>query len=376
MARIVFVGDPNQALYHFRGADSEAFAKIGRMVERTHNLTRHILPKSYRCCHRGVQYARKWVPDFEGHRKELGTVATLSFGEALERVNNEGHDIALPDGINGAMRELKNCTFAFLCRVNVPLVVTAYQLIAQGKRVCILGRGQIGQPLQRLIQDLCCINWKNDNNYEITDATNYTVRISDEKDANGKIVTQGFLSRLADYVRVQSAKLQLENLEAKLEQLQQNAECLEVICTRVKNDSVISALKEIDNLFSDKPASGVIVLSTIHRAKGLQWNVTFMLRPDLLPFPKAVTPEDIETERCCCYVGWSRHMDRAYAVATWPFGNSSRGDLAFETPEEYLGNPDEYMEPVYVQAIKAREELVAQAEKLPEPKFIDDGEPF
>ena len=64
-----------------------------------------------------------------------------------------------------------------------------------------------------------------------------------------------------------------------------------------------------------------------------------MLRPDLLPHPLAKTPEDIETERCCCYVGWSRHMDRAYAVEDWPFDNKCR-DLIFERPEEYLGYPD------------------------------------
>ena len=40
-ARTIFVGDPNQALYHFRGADALAFEKIGAMLEKSRPLTRH-----------------------------------------------------------------------------------------------------------------------------------------------------------------------------------------------------------------------------------------------------------------------------------------------------------------------------------------------
>lgn len=358
-ARVIFVGDPNQALYHFRGADCHAFERIAEMLEgNCRNLTRHNLPKSYRSAKRIIKRAQKWVPELQGHREEWGTVDSVSFGKAMERVNNDCRDIALPDGIDGATRELKECNFAFLCRTNLPLIVTAYQLIAQGKRVAIVGRSQIGAPLKRIINDLCGTDPHHPD---------YTDQISDIRNENGIVVMGGFLTRLFLHYTTQVAKLESEGYEKKLEKLQQDVECLEIIATRVSDDRVSSMLKEIDHLFSDDPEPGVIQLSTIHRAKGLEWNVVFILRPDLLPHPSATTEEELQQEENACYVGATRAKDRLHYVEDWPFGGQSK-DLAFEQPEEVMDYPEQ---PV------AEPQPVVQTSLLFEKEsFVDDGEPF
>lgn len=342
--RCIVVGDEKQSLYGFRGADCNAFERIAEMLQSNGRpFSRCELPLNYRCDDMIIQHARQWVPGLKGHSKARGTVDELSFGEAMERANNDGTDIALPDGVDSAPRSLpvdpsKPVSFAFLCRINVPLVVTAYQLIAQGKRVCIIGRSQIGAPLKKLIVDLC--GEKDDDNY--------TNRITDRIGEDGRVIEEGLMSRLVNYYDVQSRKLQNEKYESKLEQLQQNVECIEIIATRVKDDKVTSVLTEIDNLFKDDPDPGVISLSTIHRAKGLEWDVVFILRPDLLPHPAAQPNADgswsdeQQQEENAQYVAATRPRNRLYYISNWPFGRQGN-NLPYERPvseyeKDVLGN--------------------------------------
>lgn len=372
-ANIAFVGDPNQALYHFRGADADAFDNIGKSLKQSGDLIGKVLPQSYRSCQRIVQHARRWVPDFEGFRPERGTVESIAFGQMLSRLNNNRHDIALPDGVDGRMRELNDCSFGVLCRTNLPLFVAAYACLGQGLKVQLIGRAQIGEPLKRIIWQIC--------GEKDTDE-NYTNSIADVLGKNGAVKEEGLLSRLAYYFQQQSRKFNSEGFEKKLEKLQQDVECIQVVASRVSDDKVSSVIAEIDSLVSDEPDPSAIQFSTVHRAKGLEWNVVFILRPDLLPHPSATTPQDIHTERCCCYVAWTRAKDRIYAVSDWPFDGKSR-DLAFDSPEEFMPSLEE--EPVDSTVLAATQfQLPVKAEKVekppvekPEPTgFVDDGEPF
>ena len=333
--RAVVVGDPFQSLYRFRGADSKAFSRIAEMLKRNHRpLTICDLPVNYRCDQMIISHAQQWVPGLKGNSQALGTVGEIVFSDATNRANNDGFDIALPDGINGQQRTLpvdptKPATFAFLCRINVPLVVTAYQLIAQGKRCAIIGRTQLGAPLKRLIEELCHSNSPRHKDY--------TNRISDLYNGAGAVVEHGLLSRLADYYRVQAVKLADQKYEQKLELLAQNVECIEVIAQKVKDDKITSIFEEIENLFKEDQEPGVISLSTIHRAKGLEWDVVFILRPDLLPHPAARPNPDgswsdeQQQEQNCQYVAATRPRSRLYYVINWPFGRQAKR-LAFDTP--------------------------------------------
>lgn len=399
-ARIICVGDPNQSLYRFRGADCHSFKRIAQILSgNSRKMITKELPINYRCDENIIKHAQQWVPNLKGNSKALGTVDTCMFGEAMERANNNGADIKLPDGENGQERSLplpgkKDTSFAFLCRINLPLVVTAYQLIAQGKRCCIIGRQQIGAPLKNIIESICG-----------TDVTQsgYTNRISDKLDRDGDIAEEGLMTRLGQYYRIQSAKLQGEGYEKKLENLQQNVECIEVIATRVKDDKVSSLLREIDTLFVEDPAPGVISLSTVHRAKGLEWDVVFILRPDLLPHPAAKPNPDgswsdeQQQEQNAQYVAATRARHRLYYVANWPFGRGSKS-LAFDfqppsnpAQPEYTDGPGIPIDDRFLPDCGEHDPMeLAQAgffdpppstksttlPNLPKGQFVDDGEPF
>lgn len=319
MARCVVVGDPNQSLYRFRGADSNAFNRLREMLANNgKKLTIKELPINYRCDKQIIENARQWVPELQGFSQAEGTVANITFSEAMERVNNKGLDISLPDGVNSQPRNLTNTSFAFLCRINLPLIITAYQLISQGKRVCIIGRSQLAKPLKNIIESLCGTNKKDKN---------YTNRLSNRLDRNGNIIEEGLIYRLNRYAETQAAKYEEEKYENKLEELRQNIECIEILVTRVDDDTVESVLNELDNLFTDEPTPGTICLSTVHRSKGLEFNVVFILRPELMPHPLAKPNPDgswsdeQQQEQNAQYVAATRAKNRLYYVENWPFGS-------------------------------------------------------
>jgi len=354
-ARIIVVGDPSQAIYRFRGAGDgdETFSSILSRLQQTRNVRELLLPRNYRCDRSIAELTRrKHQPKFEGHSQAYGDIGVLSLAQACERANNDRKDIALPDGVNGAVRVLgegtgpeytgKECTFCFLCRINTPLVVTAYHLMSLGKRVCILGYSSLGMGLKHIVRDLC----------KEPGEKGHTNHITDLKDEKEEIIEDGFLTRLAHWFRVKSSKLTSEKDKAKLEKLQQDVDCLEIIAGKVKDDMVTSIYREIEALFSDKPKPGVITLSTVHRAKGKEWSVVFILRPDLIPHPAAKNEKEMKQEHNIAYVADTRPQNRFYYINTWPFGPRPSMCLPFDPPPsvaELLGvATDKALSPVAV----------------------------
>lgn len=393
-ARIVVVGDKFQSLYRFRGADCRAFDRIGEMLKVTpRQIETCELPVNYRCDQEIINHARQWVPKLQGANKAVGTVGEISFADAIERANPKT-DIELPDGIEGALRSLpveKNgkkaeaVSFAFLCRINLPIIVTAYKLIGKGKKIAIIGRKEFGGPMRDLVIRLCGDPTKPNHKMRGGTPTN---RLSDLKNEAGEVIEQGFLSRLGSYFTMQAAKLTGDEHKKKLEDLLQNKECLEVIAERVAEDTVVGMLREIDSLFSDDPQPGDIVLSTVHRAKGLEWDVVFLLRPDLLPHPLAKPNPDgswsdeQQQEQNAQYVATTRARHRLYYVNNWPFG--PRPLIDYQRPVSPFETAAVSQTPVPVAPPASFSHQMAALLAAPAPMerqdledfFVDDGEPF
>jgi hypothetical protein len=347
------------------------------------------LPINYRCDAHIIHEAQRWVPKIQGAKTAWGTVGSLRYAEMMTRINNEGTDIALPDGEEGAVRTLPlklgtKTSFAVLCRINLPLVVTYYQLMMQGKKARIIGRDSLGTPLKTLVYSLCGAEPADED---------YTNSISDEKDSRGYVVRDGLMTRLSQYVTIQTKKLEAEGYEKSLEELLQKVECLEVIAQKVRDNKVSSVIAEIDTLFTDEPDANAISLSTIHRAKGLEFDVVFCLRPDLLPHPldkpnpDGSWSDDQQSEQNAQYVCVTRARNRFYYVSDWPFGRNP-GALAFEGPlpkvggdfahpevNEELGACDWAVTPTnpIMPPVQKTLDLTTSA---PSADIIDDGEPF
>jgi len=92
----------------------------------------------------------------------------------------------------------------------------------------------------------------------------------------------------------------------------------------------------------------VVILSTIHSAKGLEADVCFIanVTPSGYPSPKAVSPDEIEEERRCLYVALTRARDelnimsRVDSVTAVPAMPDSNPDLAMDRAYFLNGIPE------------------------------------
>lgn len=251
--RVVGVGDSWQSIYSFRGADSNAMSKF---VERLH--------------------ADK-LPLSITYRNPLSVVNLVR--EKFPHIGLEARDNA-PDGevrnipYNQAIQEF-NPGDMILCRVNADLVRPCFDLIRQGVKAIIKGR-DIGQNLVSLIKRM-----KADD-------------------------INSLMSNLKDYYEVESSKLMSAEKNAQLQMLTDKVETLYALSDGCK--SVQEVTDKINLVFSDDNAA--VTFSSIHKAKGLEAENVYILRPDLLPHPMAKKDWERQQESNLLYVGITRSLNR------------------------------------------------------------------
>ena len=124
--RIIAVGDPNQAIYGFRGAQASGMESM----EERFNMTRLPLTISFRCPKEVIRNVHWLVPD----------MSWPSWAEeGLVRTHHTWDTSTIPDGA------------AVICRNNSPLFWLAFQLIKQGRGVKLIG-ADIGPQLVRVLK--------------------------------------------------------------------------------------------------------------------------------------------------------------------------------------------------------------------------------
>jgi len=246
--RIMGVGDRNQSIYSFRGADSEAIPTI---IRRLNDCKTFPLSITYRCPVEHVKLARQFVPYLEASPTAIaGEVLHMSRAQAM---------VKMADGD------------LVMCRCNAPLVEACYELIRQGKKAVVVGR-DIGKSLISLVDKM---------------------RARDLLD---------LLTKLRDYKHQESAKLEAAGKAARAASLADRVDTILALCDGLSDITTLKA--KIDSIFTDE-ATG-IVFSSVHRAKGLEALRTFILEPNLMPFPKATQSWQIVEERNIMYVAYTR----------------------------------------------------------------------
>jgi hypothetical protein len=261
--RLVIVGDPRQAIYGFRGADSQSMDTLADSLPR---LTRLPLTLSFRCPVSHVKLVNNLVPDFR-HKED-----------AIEGVIDVDFDI---NDINVGMM--------VLCRTNAPLVSLAFRLAGSGVPVAIQGR-DLGDGLAKLIES-----------FDTNTANDLCSKVQDWRLSE--------LRRLSD----------LDNCEDEMVRVNDTCECImaasEGCCLA---DEVRDKVK---SMFVDKSKaeqSNCVLLSSIHRAKGREARHIVILRPELLPHPMSKSPASRMQESNLAYVAATRSLDRLSFVGPIP----------------------------------------------------------
>lgn len=260
--RIILVGDIQQAIYGFAGADTDSIPRMQTLLGETERGVHEMkLTKTRRCGKKIVELAKTLVPDFEAFEGNAE-------GEIVRDFPYRKLTEAMVAGDFG------------LCRLNAPLVRLVFALIRSGKKANIQGRN-IGDGLKRIIKD---------------------------SKADSIVDFIGWLDKYETQQMEKLNKSKKATEDAKVA-LTDRCDCLRMFCMDVVNKPG-SGLKEvgerIDTIFTDEKDKDKVLLSSVHKAKGAEAYTVYILEPQLMPFVKAVQPWEKEQEMNLMYVAWTR----------------------------------------------------------------------
>jgi superfamily I DNA/RNA helicase len=252
--RFVAVGDPRQAIYGFAGADVESFNLL-KSLPNTVNLP---LSVCYRSASSIINLAKEIVPQIEARENAPDGVVS--------------HEAKVADIQDGDM---------VLCRVTAPLVALCMQYIGKGIKAYVKGR-DIGTNLINMI--------KATKRVQMSD-----VMLKLSKDLE-KIATK--------IVNRSHCTLSEAKNNSVYTNMQDKINAINVIAKDLKTSTAV--MNRIEAIFKDNDNSG-ICLSTVHKAKGLESNNVFIIRPDKFYLKHAMRVEWMaEQERNLVYVAYTR----------------------------------------------------------------------
>jgi DNA helicase II / ATP-dependent DNA helicase PcrA len=251
--RLMAVGDPRQAIYGFTGASHDAMD----LIQSEFKCIELPLTVSYRCGKSIIARAQKLVP----------------YLEAFEGAP-DGEVIAM-DCFTAA--KVLKPTDAVLCRMTAPLVGFAFDLIKHGIGCRVLGR-DIGAGLISLIK---------------------------KRDAE---TIDELVVALEEYRDAEVAKFMKQDREEAAEGVKDRVECVLAVIEELiaKERTIATLIERLQNLFSDETGTGLLTLSTIHKAKGKEWDSVAILSPDLMPCRWAKQEWEQVQEQNLMYVAWTR----------------------------------------------------------------------
>jgi superfamily I DNA/RNA helicase len=259
--RIIAVGDRNQSIYGFRGADTEA---IPNLIKAT-DATSLPLTITYRCPKSHVELAKRFVPEIEAAEWAEDGVIEYSYPQRKMLQNAKDGDLVL-------------------CRCNAPLVRPAFSLIREGRKAVILGR-DIGKGLMVLVRKI-------EKKYQVHQLDDILYYMDEYKGQE--------LTKL--YARKKMARAQI--LEDKVSTI----DALSEGCRTVRELE-----EKIDKVFSDDAAG--VVFSSVHKAKGGEAESVYILNPELMPHPRAREGWEMKSERNLQYVAYTRSKKELYFVS-------------------------------------------------------------
>lgn len=257
--RYIFVGDSSQSIYGFASADIESFEKIRNLP----NMTSLPLSVTYRCAENIVHLAKKSVSQIE------------CCGDG--RLGEVKYDCDLSEVKDGSM---------VLCRNNAPLFAIYVDLLKDGK-AC------------RLNDSLSITALKNE--------------VSKYKDMplGQSLKHKGLFSELykdlfdlrstlaSKYGITQAAAAETEVFEKALDKIKS----LEALSDGL--EATKELIERIEHI-SSRSSKDAILLSTIHKAKGLESDTVFIACRSLMPSKSAKLDWQLQQEKNLEYVAITR----------------------------------------------------------------------
>jgi hypothetical protein len=247
--RYFVCGDNKQAIYAFRGADSSSMKSLRRLRQ---DWIDRPLATTFRCPRAIVARQQMHAPGFTAAAQAPeGVIASWPRPQAEGVTEPRGWGVVdmaemYPKGYGAS-------PLAVLCRNNAPLLGLAFKLIRQGVGVHMLGR-DIGKGLTALLRKLC---------------------------PEGERTADYAIGLIREWQSSERSKALANEDDAKAEGVDDRAECLLAVADADGVRTAEDMQKRLEQLFSRE--SGAVVLSTGHRAKGLEYDTVIHLDPWRVP---------------------------------------------------------------------------------------------
>jgi DNA helicase-2/ATP-dependent DNA helicase PcrA len=235
--RIIVCGDPRQAIYAFRGADSSSMETMRAMREKWQDLP---LSTTFRCPKVIVERQQSHAPGYNaapsapsGFVHSFPTESQWTF-EDIEKLAS-GQDIAI------------------LCRNNAPIIAAALRIIRTGRGCTVLG-SEIGKSLVTLSKKILP---------------------ADDTPA------ENCLKRIVEWEKAETSVARANEKEERVAIIKDKAECLIAVFESGGAKNARELRAKITSMFQE--GSLKITLATGHKSKGLEWPIVVHLDPHRVP---------------------------------------------------------------------------------------------
>jgi hypothetical protein len=272
--RLIFVGDPKQAIYGFAGADAKSMHRLHEeLSQQPTGCIKLPLTVTRRCGKAIVAEAQRFVPDFEAHESNgAGKISQAQYPKEGQTAPDYTGSV-----LDGDM---------ILCRVNAPLVSQCFRFLKVGLKANIQGR-DIGQGLISTVKKL---------------------KAQSIPDLTGKV---------DDWLYKEQSKERAKRNpnDARLIALQDRADCLH--CFTKGCETVDDVIRKIESVFTDNKDITGIRLSSCHKAKGLEAKRVFFINTKDAPCPHPMAKQawEREQEHNILYVGITRAIEELIWVS-------------------------------------------------------------
>lgn len=264
--RLIVVGDPRQSIYGFRGAVPKGMEALMEWA----SAERLGLTVCFRCAKNIVLKAQDLVPHIQ--------YAEDAAEGKVEKLREWDSSLFRPGD-------------AVLCRNNAPLIAAAFYLIRNRISVRVLGR-DIGKGLVAILKKI---------------------------DPSLSMPMDIFAIQLEGWEAQQVALASARQDDHMIDSIHDKAETIREVAAAVVAPTVAEVVTEIEDLFDR--TSGAVTLSTVHKAKGMEWPRVFILDTHLIP-PQwlrqkvEVSGDDtmLEQEHNLDYVARTRAKEELYYI--------------------------------------------------------------
>lgn len=279
--RFIAVGDEKQMINCFAGSSEDAF----QMMKDYPNTTLFELPICYRCPQKVIKLAQELVPDIQARNN-------APQGDIIEECRTS----VLKDGD------------MVLCRSKAPLLKVYTKLLRKGVQCYIKGQ-EIGVNLKKMLNSVDC------------------------EELNPSLKKDGVFVRLYDKLfetrnRVMK-NMGLDYQDATLSSYVTNQydmiNALTVLAEKYTTKKEL--LKHIDEIFNE--SKNGVILSTIHKAKGLEADNVYILCNSSMPSKLAKKDWEKASEQNLIYVAYTRAKKKLGFISEKeikPFGISQGVD--------------------------------------------------